>query len=582
LSSNWNAPEPVLRVGGRTVFTRGRPPWYTREGQIDECFVVGICGGSGSGKTTVAQKIIERLNVSWVSLLSMDSYYKVLSPEEKQLAKEGRYDFDHPSAIDIKLLINHLSRLKEGKSVQVPEYDFSTHSRVAKTRTLYGANVIIFEGIMAFCYPELTKLMDLKIFVDTDSDERLSRRLLRDLCCRGRQIPDILHQYDTTVKPAYDTYIAPTMSMADIIIPGGTFLGCLSKIIIRNCNGGENVVAIDLIVRVVEKHLKEVSAVWYFFSSSLPRTPTLCELSHFQHSHRLRSEQANGLRQSFSQLRLNGSAEAAMTTAATPFGETGSNGTGSEKSASSPDTPTEGAAFPWGDSTANGLLEAPLDPAIIPPRVNVLPLTPEARCLHTLLRDRNTNQDAFIFYAERLMRPICEFAYRLLPYEDVVVDTPQGIPYHGRRLAPNTQICGVSILRAGEAFEPSLTAVCKDVRLGKILIQTNPETLEPELHYLRLPSDIKDCYVILMDTTVASGAAAVMAMRVLVDHDVPEDHIILISLIMAIQGVHSVAYTYPNAHIVTSAIDPGLTDDYHILPGIGNFGDRYFGTGPTN
>nr|CUU98292.1 hypothetical transcript [Hymenolepis microstoma] len=159
-----------------------------------------------------------------------------------------------------------------------------------------------------------------------------------------------------------------------------------------------------------------------------------------------------------------------------------------------------------------------------------------------------------------------------------MVETPQGIPYYGRRLVPGTKICGVSILRAGEAFEPSLTAVCKDVRIGKILIQTNPETLEPELHYLRLPSDIKDCYVMLMDTTVASGAAAIMAMRILVEHDVPEDHIILVSLIMAIQGVHSVAYTYPNAHIVTSAIDPGLTDDYHILPGIGNFGDRYFGT----
>ncbi|VUZ54561.1 unnamed protein product [Hymenolepis diminuta] len=530
ISSNWSVPEPVLRVGGRTVFTRGRPPWYNREGQIDKCFVVGICGGSGSGKTTVAQKIIEKLNVSWVSILSMDSYYKVLSEEEKLIALEGRYDFDHPSAIDSKLLINHLSRLKEGKSIQVPEYDFSTHSRVAKTRTLYGANVVIFEGIMAFCYPELSKLLDLKIFVDTDSDERLSRRLLRDICIRGRQIEDVLLQYETTVKPAYDTYIAPTMSMADIIIPGG----------------GENAVAIDLIVRVVEKRLKE-------------------------QSHHLRSEQANGLRQSFSQLRLNGSTAFAVA-------KNASDGCGdSENSAgSTPGTPEGTTTFPWGDGS-----NPHIDPAIIPARVNVLPVTPESRCLHTMLRDRNTNQDAFIFYAERLMRPVCEFAYRLLPYEDIVVDTPQGIPYCGRRLVPGTKICGVSILRAGEAFEPSLTVVCKDVRLGKILIQTNPETLEPELHYLRLPSDIKDCYVMLMDTTVASGAAAIMAMRILVEHDVPEDHIILVSLIMAIQGVHSVAYTYPNAHIVTSAIDPGLTDDYHILPGIGNFGDRYFGTTPT-
>ncbi|VDD83815.1 unnamed protein product [Mesocestoides corti] len=513
-----------MRVGRRTVFTRGRPPWYTCEGQIDKCFVIGICGGSGSGKTTVAQKIIERLNVSWVSLLSMDSYYKVLSPEEKELAKKGLYDFDHPSAIDSKLLINHLSRLKEGKSIQVPEYDFTTHSRVAKTRTLYGADVVIFEGIMAFCYPELTKLMDLKVFVDTDSDERLSRRLIRDITCRGRHVTDVIHQYTSSVKPAYDTHIAPTMSIADIIIP----------------RGGENTVAIDIIAKHVEKRLNE-------------------------HAHRLRFEQASGLRLSSGHLRMNGS------------GDAGRSGNSSPEEAN--DTASVFSLGDYNGGYSNGV-DVTIDPKLIPPTVNVLPLTRQARCLHTLLRDQNTNQDAFIFYAERLMRPLCEFACRLLPYEDVVVDTPQGIPYRGRRLAPGTQICGVSILRSGEAFEPSLAAVCKDVRLGKILIQTNPETLEPELHYLRLPSDIKDCYVILMDTTVASGAAAIMAMRVLVDHDVPEDHIILISLIMAVQGVHSVAYAFPNAHIVTSSIDPGLTDDYHILPGIGNFGDRYFGTSP--
>lgn len=124
-----------------------------------------------------------------------------------------------------------------------------------------------------------------------------------------------------------------------------------------------------------------------------------------------------------------------MTASATPSGEAGSNGTGSEKSVSLPDTPTEGAAFPWGDGTVNGLLETPLDPSIIPPRVHVLPLTPEARCLHTLLRDRNTNQDAFVFYAERLMRPICEFAYRLLPYEV----TTNLLSIHGEFVNPRCQ-----------------------------------------------------------------------------------------------------------------------------------------------
>uniref|UniRef100_A0A183SUV1 uridine/cytidine kinase n=1 Tax=Schistocephalus solidus TaxID=70667 RepID=A0A183SUV1_SCHSO len=573
-SSNWSASDPVLRFGGRTVFTRGRPPWYTCDGQQQECFVIGICGGSGSGKTTVAQKIIERLNVSWVSLLSMDCYYKVLTPEELEQVKNHTYNFDHPNAIDHELLINHLSRLREGKSIQVPEYDFKTHSRTSKTRTLYGANVVIFEGVLSFFWPDLTKvrspyspllylasqarsetrLMDLKVFVDTDSDERLSRRLLRDTSLRGRNVPDVLLQYNSSVKPAYDQYIAPTMSIADIIVP----------------RGGENNVAIDIIARHVEKRLKE-------------------------HSHRLRSAQANGLRNNLSHLHLSDTNPPDLTS-----------------------LHNDCLIQPWGDTngvTANGGVGQQFQInetdvlKCLPPNVRVLPLTPQARCLHTLLRDRNTNQDAFVFYAERLMRPLCEFACRLLPYEDVVVDTPQGIPYHGRRLAPNTQICGVSILRAGEAFEPSLSVVCKDVQLGKILIQTNPETMEPELHYLRLPSDIKvgpvilctyvymaiavfvnvyrclrstlkDSYVILMDSTVASGAAAIMAMRILLEHDVPEDHIILISLIVAVQGAHSVAYAYPSAHIVTSAIDPGLTENYHILPGIGNFGDRYFGTSP--
>lgn len=487
--------------------------------------MIGICGGSGSGKTTVAQKIIERLNVSWVSLLSMDCYYKVLTPEELEQVKNHTYNFDHPNAIDHELLINHLSRLREGKSIQVPEYDFKTHSRTSKTRTLYGANVVIFEGVLSFFWPDLTKLMDLKVFVDTDSDERLSRRLLRDTSLRGRNVPDVLLQYNSSVKPAYDQYIAPTMSIADIIVP----------------RGGENNVAIDIIARHVEKRLKE-------------------------HSHRLRSAQANGLRNNLSHLHLSDTNPPDLTS-----------------------LHNDCLIQPWGDTngvTANGGVGQQFQInetdvlKCLPPNVRVLPLTPQARCLHTLLRDRNTNQDAFVFYAERLMRPLCEFACRLLPYEDVVVDTPQGIPYHGRRLAPNTQICGVSILRAGEAFEPSLSVVCKDVQLGKILIQTNPETMEPELHYLRLPSDIKDSYVILMDSTVASGAAAIMAMRILLEHDVPEDHIILISLIVAVQGAHSVAYAYPSAHIVTSAIDPGLTENYHILPGIGNFGDRYFGTSP--
>ncbi|PIK33116.1 putative uridine-cytidine kinase-like 1 isoform X2 [Apostichopus japonicus] len=141
-------------------------------------------------------------------------------------------------------------------------------------------------------------------------------------------------------------------------------------------------------------------------------------------------------------------------------------------------------------------------------------------------------------------------------------------------------LCGVSILRAGEVMEPALCEVCKDIRLGKILIQTNLETEEPELHYLRLPKDIHKDFVILMDATVATGAAAMMAIRVLLDHDVPQDNIMLLSLIMAESGIHSVAYAFPKVKLVTTAVDKELNENFHIVPGIGNFGDRYFGTDP--
>lgn len=127
-------------------------------------------------------------------------------------------------------------------------------------------------------------------------------------------------------------------------------------------------------------------------------------------------------------------------------------------------------------------------------------------------------------------------------------------------------------------MEAALTEVCKDIRVGKILIQTSPESGEPELYYLRLPKDIRDYRVILMDATVATGAAAMMAIRVLLDHDVKEENINLVSLLMAEQGVHTIAYAFPKVNIVTTAVDPEINDKFHVLPGIGNFGDRYFGT----
>ncbi|XP_034551588.1 uridine-cytidine kinase-like 1a isoform X2 [Notolabrus celidotus] len=397
---------PLLRTGTRTIYTAGRPPWYDEHGaQSKEAFVIGLCGGSASGKTTVANKIIEALDVPWVVLLSMDSFYKDLSPEEQTLAANNDYNFDHPGAFDFELLVATLRKLKQGRSVKIPVYDFTTHRRQKDWKNVYGASVIIFEGIMSFADKELLQLLDMKIFVDTDSDIRLVRRLRRDITERGRDIEGVIKQYNKFVKPAFEQYIEPTMRLADIVVP----------------RGGGNMVAIDLIVQHVHSQLEE----------------------------------------------------------------------------------------------------------------------------------------------------------------PCVVQTPQGQEYEGRSYN-GKGITGVSVLRAGETMEPALRAVCKDVRIGKILIQTNLDSGEPELHYLRLPKDISEDHVILMDSTVSTGAAAMMAVRVLLDHEVQEDRVVLVSLLMAELGVQSVAYAFPKVKIITTAVDKSLDDLLHVIPGIGDFGDRYFGTDGTD
>ncbi|XP_023367783.1 uridine-cytidine kinase-like 1 isoform X1 [Otolemur garnettii] len=515
-TSQCKSEPPLLRTRKRTIYTAGRPPWYNEHGtQSKEAFAIGLGGGSASGKTTVARMIIEALDVPWVVLLSMDSFYKVLTKQQQEQAARNNFNFDHPDAFDFDLIISTLKKLKQGKSVKVPIYDFTTHSRKKDWKTLYGANVIIFEGIMAFADKTLLELLDMKIFVDTDSDIRLVRRLRRDISERGRDIEGVIKQYNKFVKPAFDQYIQPTMRLADIVVP----------------RGSGNTVAIDLIVQHVHSQLEE-GCTGLSAPVPSPASDTECTQEH-------------------------------------------AAGTGHAHYHQVSTHPQEGVP-----QQAHSLLN------------------------HWPHRDKETSRDEFIFYSKRLMRLLIEHALSFLPFQvcsmwdgdvgqvglgvpcihsalwpmqECVVQTPQGQDYAGKCYA-GKQITGVSILRAGETMEPALRAVCKDVRIGTILIQTNQLTGEPELHYLRLPKDISDDHVILMDCTVSTGAAAMMAVRVLLDHDVPEDKIFLLSLLMAEMGVHSVAYAFPRVKIITTAVDKRVNDLFRIIPGIGNFGDRYFGT----
>jgi uridine kinase len=183
--------------------------------------IIGICGGTGSGKTTVAQKIIAPVGVDNVVYLQQDSYYRNLG--DMPLDLRHRVNYDHPDAFDTELLINHLAALRAAESIEQPIYDYPTHSRKAETIHVEPRPVIILEGILVFVNSQMRGLMDLKIFVDTDADIRFIRRLDRDVHERGRTVESVITQYTTTVRPMHLQFVEPSKRYADIIIPEGGF-----------------------------------------------------------------------------------------------------------------------------------------------------------------------------------------------------------------------------------------------------------------------------------------------------------------------------------------------------------------------
>lgn len=179
--------------------------------------IIGIAGGTGSGKTTVVTNILKNLNTEEVLVISQDNYYK--DHQELSLEERERMNFDHPRSIDFDLLTRHVLALKNGESIQQPLYSFFTHSRKEETILTHPKDVIIIEGILVLTYPELRDLFDVKIFVHADSDERLIRRIRRDIQERGRDLDEVLTRYQKTLKPMHEQFIEPSKSHADIIVP---------------------------------------------------------------------------------------------------------------------------------------------------------------------------------------------------------------------------------------------------------------------------------------------------------------------------------------------------------------------------
>ena len=201
--------------------------------------VIGIAGGTGSGKTTLMKRLVERFGND-VTVLSHDNYYR--RRDEMPFAERCKLNYDEPAALETDLMARHLDALRHGQAIDCPVYDFSQHNRSGETVRIEPKRVIIVEGILIFENAALRQLMDIKIFVDTDADIRLCRRIRRDVRERGRTLESVIEQYQTTVKPMHEKYVEPSKRYAHIVVP----------------EGGKNAVALEMIEGRIQRHLEEV------------------------------------------------------------------------------------------------------------------------------------------------------------------------------------------------------------------------------------------------------------------------------------------------------------------------------------
>lgn len=209
---------------------------YSEVAMSNDCLVIGIAGGTGSGKTTITRKLVEHFGDN-VSVIKHDNYYK--AHHDMSYEERAKLNYDHPDSLDTDMMIEDVIALKNGKTVHCPVYDFSIHDRTEETEELKPSKVLIIEGILIYENKRLCNEMDIKIYVDTDADVRILRRIMRDVKKRGRSLDSVVDQYLTTVKPMHEQFVEPSKRNADIIIP----------------EGGHNLVALDMVMERVRAHI---------------------------------------------------------------------------------------------------------------------------------------------------------------------------------------------------------------------------------------------------------------------------------------------------------------------------------------
>lgn len=446
------------------------PPWT-------EPYVIGIAGPSGSGKTSVASRIIHEINTPWTVLLSLDNFYRPLTPKQLEMAFDNEYDFDNPNAVDLDCCYDCVKSLKGGHKTQIPIYSFAKHDR-EKDRciTIYGANVIIIEGIYALAHEKLRDLMHLKIYVDTDLDVCLARRLNRDIAQRGRDLQGAIQQWTKFVKPNAERYVKPTMSHADLIVP----------------RGSDNVIAIDMLIRHIKKHL------------------ALKSEAHLQKIEKLTGKL------SFTKENY--------------------------------------------------------------PNLQILDNTHQMRGIYTILLDRETSMDDFIFYFDRVAMTLINKALEsCTEYREVVVETPLTAM---KSVIPSSKFVAVNIVRSGDCFMHSLRKTLPEVAIGKLLIQSDATTGEPQLHTEALPHGIDDsnAKVLLFDAQIISGAGIIMAIQVLADHGVKPQNIVVITYLGSEVGLSRIMRAFKDVTVVVGMV--GYRDGISKEPWFRKrfIDSKYFGT----
>ena len=433
------------------------PPWSSP-------YIIGIAGLSGSGKTTVAQEIIKSINEPWTILLSLDNFYKELTPELSAKAFNNEYDFDHPDAIDLDLIYECVKSIKNGKKTEIPMYSFSNHQRIKdQSITIYGANVIIIEGIFTLFKKELLDLMDCKVFVDTDIDICYSRRLLRDIVHRGRDIKSVIEQWDAFVKPNAILYVLPTRSNADIVIP----------------RGSDNYIALELLIEHLKNQLKIKST------------------EHINHLKMLG-------------LKIN--------------------------------------PINWDN-------------------VTIIEETNQVKVIKTILLNKETKNDIFSFYFDRIASILINESLNFVRYVSgdsigKTIETPINVKINPTDVFFQlNEIIAVSIIRSGDCFIKSLRRTIPAAKIGKLLIQTDSRTGEPQLHTEKLPIITKNSQVLLFDAQTISGAASIMAIKILLDHNVDENNIILVNYTTTELAIKRIFHAFPKIKIVTACVGGhGSTD----------------------